>query len=138
MNAVTKEIITVTNETYINSESVCQLLHKLASLRLDLPIAIVLDNAKYQKCKLVQDCAEELGVQLCYLPSYSPQLNLIKRLWKFVKNECLHSKYYANFSDFQVAISNCIATANTDEKEKSSRLLTLNFQSFDQVRTLAV
>lgn len=138
VNAVTKEIITVTNEAYINSESICQLLHKLAALGLDIPITIILDNAKYQKCKLVQDCAKELKIELCYLPAYSPQLNLIERLWKFVRNECLYSKYYSNFSDFQTAISNCIATANTDKKEKLSRLLTLNFQSFDKVHTLAV
>lgn len=90
----------MTNETYINSESVCQLLFKLANLGLNIPIIIVLDNAKYQKCKLVQNYANELGIQLCYLPSYSPQLNLIERFWKFIRNECLYSKYYANFALF--------------------------------------
>jgi len=138
VNAITKEIITITNETYINSESICQLLFKLANLGLDIPIAIVLDNAKYQKCQLVQDYARELGIQLCYLPSYSPQLNLIERVWKFVRNECLYSKYYADFSDFKTAISTCIATANIDKKEKLDSLLTLNFQSFKKVQVLAV
>ena len=57
VNAVTKEIITITNETYINSESLCQLLFKLANLGLNKPIVIVLDNARYQKCKLVQNYA---------------------------------------------------------------------------------
>jgi transposase len=55
VNAVTKEIITITNETYINSESICQLLFKLANFGLNIPIILVLDNAKYQKCQLVQD-----------------------------------------------------------------------------------
>jgi transposase len=82
VNAVSKEIITITNESYINSESLCQLLFKLAQLGLNIPITIVLDNAKYQKCRLVQDYAKELGIQLCYLPSYSPELNLIERFWK--------------------------------------------------------
>jgi len=138
VNAVTKEIITITNETYINSETLCQLLFKLASLGLNIPIILVLDNAKYQKCLLVQDYAKELGIELCYLPSYSPQLNLIERLWKFIRNECLYSKYYANFADFKAAISNCIATANTDKKEKLDSLLTLNFQTFKKVQVLAV
>ena len=101
INAVTKEIITVTNETYINSESICQLLFKLANLGLDIPIILILDNAKYQKCQLVQDYAKQLDIQLCYLPSYSPQLNLIERFWKFIRNECLYSNYYANFADFK-------------------------------------
>lgn len=138
VNAVTKEIITVTNETYINSESICQLLFKLATLGLNVPITLVLDNAKYQKCRLVQDYAKSLGIELCYLPSYSPQLNLIERFWRFVRNECLYSKYYANFADFKAAISNCITTANTDKKEKLDSLLTLNFQSFKKVKVLAV
>ena len=137
VNAITKEIITVTNETYINSESICQLLFKLADLRLNVPITIVLDNARYQKCKLVQNYAKELGIELCYLPSYSPQFNLIERFWRFVRNECLYSKYYADFSDFKIAIANCIATANTDKKEKLDSLLTLNFQSFKKVYVLA-
>jgi transposase len=138
VNAVTKEIITVTNETYINSESLCQLLFKLSELKLNIPISIVLDNARYQKCKLVQNYANSLGIQLCYLPSYSPQLNLIERFWRFVRNECLYSKYYADFSDFKEAISNCIATANTAQKQKLDSLLTLNFQSFRKVQVLAV
>ena len=138
VNAVTKEIITITNETYINSETICQLLFKLANLGLNIPITLVLDNAKYQKCKLVQDYAKQLGIQLCYLPSYSPQLNLIERFWKFIRNECLYSKYYTTFADFKAAISNCIDTANTDKQEKLDSLLALNFQTFKKVQVLAV
>jgi hypothetical protein len=48
-------------------------------------ITLVLDNARYQKCKLVGALAESLQIELLYLPSYSPNLNLTERLWKFVK-----------------------------------------------------
>ena len=54
VNAVTKKIITITNETYINSESLCKLLFKLANMGLNKPIVIVVDNARHQQCKLVQ------------------------------------------------------------------------------------
>jgi transposase len=138
INAVTKEIITVTNETYINAESICELLIKIADLGLTIPIVLILDNARYQKCKLVSEKAEALGIELCYLPAYSPQLNLIERLWKFVRNECLYSKYYESFADFKAAISTCIGTANTERKEKLDSLLTLNFQSFEKVHILPV
>lgn len=43
-----------------------------------------------------------------YLPPYSPNLNIIERLWKFVKKECLYSKYYSNFEAFQEAIIDCL------------------------------
>ena len=138
VNAVTKEIITVTNETYINAESICELLLKLANLGLAVPIVLILDNARYQKCKLVDEYAKTLKIELCYLPAYSPQLNLIERLWKFVRNECLYAKYYEDFADFKLAISNCIGTANTERKEKLDSLLTLNFQSFSKVHVLTV
>jgi transposase len=62
INAVTLDIVTVTNETYINAESVCQLLRKLVALGLGLPITLVLDNARYQKCALVTELAAELGI----------------------------------------------------------------------------
>lgn len=138
VNAVTKEVITVTNESYINATSVCELLLTLASLKLKVPITVVLDNARYQKCQLVFGLAKALDIELLYLPSYSPQLNLIERLWKFVRNECLYSKYYADFTDFKQAIESCLEQANTTHKSALETLLSLNFQSFKDVHILDV
>jgi transposase len=138
INAVTKEIITVTNETYINAESVCQLLQKIALLNIKVPVTLILDNARYQKCQLVQDMARALDIELLYLPSYSPNLNLIERFWRFVKKECLYSKYYSNFDDFKTAINDCINNANTDHKNKLDSLLSWNFQTFKNVNLLPV
>jgi transposase len=105
LHAITHELVTVTNDTYINVASVCELLRRLAALELGVPITLVLDNARYQKCYLVQTLAATLQIELLYLPPYSPNLNLIERLWKFVKRKCLYSTYYANFKDFKSAIS---------------------------------
>ena len=104
LNAITHEIITVVNETYINAESVRQLIMEIAHLRLTVPVTLVLDNARYQRCKLVQNLAASLGIELLFLPSYSPNLNLIERYWKFVKKQCLYSKYYPHFNEFKKAI----------------------------------
>ena len=134
VNAITKEVITVTNESYINAQSICLMLLKLDALALDVPITVVLDNARYQKCKVVFALAQALNIELLYLPSYSPHLNLIERLWKFVRNQCLYSKYYANFDDFKDAIETCIEQANTTHKSSLKSLLTLHFQSFRKVQ----
>lgn len=131
-------MITVTNQSYINAESVCQMLVKLAALKLDVPITVVLDNARYQKCRVVMILAEVLNIELLYLPSYSPHLNLIERLWKFVRNQCLYSKYYEEFDDFKTAIEACIEKANTTHKKSLETLLSLNFQSFKEVHILDV
>ena len=78
------EVITVTNDTYINSESVVTLLNELVKRFTDLPITLVLDNARYQRNAYVMAEAERLGITWLWLPTYSPNLNLIERLWKFV------------------------------------------------------
>jgi len=80
LNAVTHELITVTNDTYINSQSFCDLLWRISRLGIRVPITFVLDNARYQKCKLVWELAESLDIELLYLPPYSPNLNIIERL----------------------------------------------------------
>lgn len=132
LNAITHELITVTNDTYINADRVCELLRRLAALELDVPITLVLDNARYQKCRVVQALAEALHIELLYLPPYSPNLNLIERLWKFVKRKCLYSIYYANFEDFKGAITDCLAQTHTTYRHELDSLLTLRFQTFDK------
>ena len=138
INAITKEVITVTNQTYINSQSICLMLLKLAALELPTPITIVLDNARYQKCQLVQHLADILGIELLYLPSYSPHLNLIERLWRFVRNQCLYSKYYSEFDDFKATIEDCLEKSGAEHKQRLESLLTLNFQSFKKVKISTV
>jgi transposase len=68
-----------------------------------MAITLVLDNARYQKCAWVQELVQSLGIELLYLPPYSPTLNLIERFWKWVKKSGLYSKYYATSADFQKA-----------------------------------
>ena len=96
-DAVTQRLVRVTNLGYINAESVCTLLRSVAGASVGLPITLVLDNARYQKCALVQALATSLKIELLYLPSYSPNLNLIERLWRFVRIESLNSTYYRRF-----------------------------------------
>ena len=137
LDAITHKLHTVTNDTYINAQSVCQLLYEIAKLNAGIPITLVLDNARYQKCKLVWQVAEELNIELLYIPPYSPNLNLIERLWKFVKKECLYSKYYSDFLVFKEAISDCLNKTHTEHKIRLDSLLTLNFQTFKKSQFVA-
>lgn len=138
LNAITHEVITVTNDTYITATQVCELLNKLASLSLNIPITLVLDNARYQNCKLVKELAESLKIELLFLPAYSPNLNLIERLWKWVKKKCLYGKYYEEFSDFQSAISMVISQTHKSYKKEMESLLTLKFQTFDKTQVMTL
>jgi DDE superfamily endonuclease len=67
LNAITHEIFTVQNLTYVTAERVCELLRLLARAHLGMPITLVLDNVRYQKCALVQALARGLGIELLYL-----------------------------------------------------------------------
>jgi transposase len=138
LNAVTHELITEINTTYINAKSVCALLLKVAAAGAGVlqPITLVLDNARYQRCALVQDLGKELGIELLFLPSYSPNLNLIERLWKFMKKEALNSRHHQDFKKFQAAIDGCIQELPTKHKAKLETLLAHNFQTWNNVSLL--
>jgi len=133
LHATSLQVITFTNESYINAESVAVLLRKIAAAFSDLPISLVMDNARYQHCRFIMDLAAELGIELLFLPPYSPNLNLIERLWKFVKKECLYSRYYETFENFKKAIMACLVEAQGKHKQELSALLTLKFQTFENV-----
>lgn len=121
----------IRNDSYITSVQVCELLHQIAAQSFK-PVTIVLDNARYQHCKMVMALATQLKIELLFLPPYSPNLNLIERVWKLTKKKCLNSKYYADFSLFQAAISDFLDSISTEHAEETNALLTLNFQTFSE------
>ena len=137
LNAVTHELVTEINTTYINAESVCALLRKIASAGIMMPITLVMDNARYQRCALVQNLAKELGIELLFLPSYSPNLNLIERLWRFIKKQVLYARHYDTFEAFRGAIDGCLSKIETEHRKDLRSLMTHKFQTFQDVSFLA-
>ncbi|HEX4613335.1 MAG TPA: transposase [Urbifossiella sp.] len=112
------------------------LLGKIASRGGAVPITLVRDNARYQRCALVTAAAKGLGIELRFLPSYSPNLNLIERLWEFVKKEALNRRHHQDFKKFRDAIDGCVAAMPTTYREKLATLLAHNFQTWDEVSLL--
>jgi len=137
-NAITGAMTTVTNTTYINSASVIELLSKLRQLHPGRSIKVVLDNASYQKNYLVRCHAAILDIELIFLPSYSPNLNLIERYWKFVKKKSLYNRFHDNFESFCAAIDDALENGNTKYAQELKTLMNLEFQSFENVQFLAV
>lgn len=127
VNAINKELLTVCNDSYINAQTICELLKMISEKYQKIPITIFLDNAKYQKCPLVIDCAKNLKIELAFLPPYSPNLNLIERVWRYVKKSALYCKYYETFEDFKMGINNCLASINGESKEAMKTLLRTRF-----------
>lgn len=129
VDSQSKRITTVTNDTYITAPTVCELLAKLHRENPGIPLTLVLDNARYQKCRLVTSRAAELGMEMLYLPAYSPNLNIIERLWKFIKKDSLSNAYHESFGEFTGAIDAKIKEANTTLRSQMKSLMSLNFQT---------
>lgn len=137
INPFSRSFVSVRNTGYVTATTVCELLKQLAEQNTGLPLTLVLDNARYQKCELVRSLAGSLGITLLYLPSYSPNLNLIERLWKFVKKTSLNSRSYDTFTQFQAAIDQCLNELFTTHAEDVQTLLTPQFQTFETASILA-
>jgi transposase len=136
-NAATNAVVSITTDATVNAETMCALLGKIAALGLKGPVRLVLDNARYQHCALVMDLAKRLNIDLLFLPSYSPNLNLIERLWKFVKKEALRGRHYDTFEAFRGAINGCLSKITTEHRTALKSLMTHNFQTFEDGSFLA-
>lgn len=103
INAETHEITIIESDT-VDSYST---LNLLAAIENKYPeassIKVILDNAKYHYSKIVQDYMATSRIDLVFLPSYSPNLNLIERLWGFFKKKVLHNHYYTDVGAFREA-----------------------------------
>jgi transposase len=137
LDAVTHQVVRVCDEGYVTAETVCTLLRTLAGAGLRVPITVVLDNARYQRCELVQALARQLGIDLLFLPSYAPNLNLIERLWRFVRKQSLNSNWFDSFEQFKSAIDDCLGKMATTHKRDAATLFVHRFQQFDDVSVLA-
>ena len=128
MNALKPKVAAIITEANCNKELVCCFLRELkdANKQAD-KIYLVMDNARYNKAYSVQNLALELNIELIYLPPYSPNLNIIERLWKFFKKKVMKNTYYQEFNDFYEAICSFFKNFDTYQEELKT-LLTLNFQ----------
>lgn len=129
---VTKKVTVVTNDTYITATEICTMLRKVAAEYAGKAIHIALDNARYQKCDAVLELAKTLGINLVFIPPYSPNLNLIERLWKFVKGR-LRSKYYSDFGIFKATIDSIVDGTGSIYKDQVTKLIGEKVQLYDDL-----
>lgn len=126
----TRELFTVRTEENINRDRVMELLELIRRAHPKIPITLVMDNAKYQRAREVQACAAKLKIELLYLPPYSPNLNLIERLWKLLKSRCLRNRYFPAFADFKKSINLFLDSLSTDYQDDLQRIISNRFQFF--------
>ena len=112
----------------VNKDSTCDLLHAIRRKNPEkAKVYLVMDNAAYNRAKKVRALAKKLKIRLLYLPPYSPNLNPIERLWKFMKKKAISNREFQNFQHFKRDVMMFFRGIRKYKHELSS-LITDNFQ----------
>ena len=123
----TKEVI-VREDDRINAQSTIKLFEAIELANPNaIRVVIIADNARYYKNKLVMSFLETSKIEIKFLPPYSPNLNLIERLWKFFKKKVMLNSHYKTYKEFKTACMDFFKDIGQYRKELDS-LITENFQ----------
>ncbi len=135
------KVISICQEENVNTESNIRLIKKVIGLNPDKSgITIILDNAKMNKNEAVFDFVKKQNkvknkIELMYTPPYSPHLNLIERLWRFLKKKLLANQFYSSYIKFRKAIEGFLERRIQKFKGELKTLMTENFQKVCPWRT---
>lgn len=127
----------VLEEQTINAQAVIRLLDAIAAKQADGKVYIILDNAKYHHALLVRRWRlHHPRFIFLFLPSYSPNLNLIERLWRYFHQKVTWNRYFESFAEFKKTTLAFFKNLKRYKQELDS-LLTDNFQVFPSVANLS-
>ncbi|MCP4992005.1 MAG: IS630 family transposase [Colwellia sp.] len=125
-DAITQQYATV------NGESIIDFFRLIKEQYVtDKPIHLILDGAGYHRSELVKTAANELGIELHYLPPYSPNLNPIERLWKVMSEYARNNKYFATAKEFRQSINEFFSLTLPEIGSALTSRINDNFQTFN-------
>lgn len=130
LNPGTNEVIIREDKT-INAQSTIELFKEVEEKNKNMDnIYIIVDNARYYKNKILTEHLQSSKIKLIFLPPYSPNLNLIERLWRFMRKKVINNKYYEKPTEFRQKLLEFFENIHKYKDELES-LLTSNFQIFE-------
>ena len=129
LDYVTKAVTRVCDDKKMDSARVIALLEKVAEAYAGREVTLVMDNAKYQRNRAVLERAEELGIAILFIPPYSPNINLIERLWRMVKSE-LRKRSWHDFDEFKRTIDGLVDSTTGENRERVETLIGERVQLF--------
>lgn len=129
MNAHQPEEVIIHESEWVNAQATVVLLEKIVAKHPEKQqIFTIGDNASYYKNEIVQDWLDKHPqVTQLFLPTYSPNLNLIERIWKFMRKKVINTKFYPTFIEFKKAILEFFEKLHLYKNELDA-LISFNFQ----------
>ena len=129
-NPINQDVIIV-EDTTVNAQSTIKLFNKIQAKYPEKDVIHVYsDNARYYKCILLNEYLKDSRIHFMHIPPYSPNVNLIERLWKFLRKKVINIKYYPKFLDFKNAILNFFDTTEM-RKEEIKKFIGNDFHIID-------
>lgn len=99
-----------TVQGYVDSQIVIDFFDQF-SLKIVKKTVVVIDNASVHTSQKFKDCLkkwEAKGLHVKYLPTYSPELNLIEIVWRFIKYSWLPLSAYLSFKNLKGSLKNVL------------------------------
>ena len=126
-------LIHLTGEENCNADRVIEFLKLVNESAPHAPfICLISDNARYFYAKKVTQWLEDnKRIKIEFLPTYAPNLNLIERLWRFVKDKLVRNEYYKEYKKFRAKVFQLLNNLHEYRKE----LKPLMIEKFEIVNT---
>lgn len=126
LNAEDPSDVLVLCSRRINTASTIALFDALQQNHPSGRIHVVCDNASYYHSRDLRSWLKNSRIHLLHLPPYAPNLNVIERLWKYLRKTVIDTTSYPSFSAFAEGVTAFFENIH-DHAEKLRHLLTLNF-----------
>jgi len=134
LNAHTPTQVHLDETDCVNAQSTQRLYEKLLAAHPQGPVYVVCDNARYYKNKALNAWLTDKRLVPVFLPPYSPNLNLIERLWKFLRQKIINTAFYRTKGQFKTAVLDFFDRLPEFGQELASRL-SLKFHVLDSHST---
>lgn len=87
-------------------------------------IVLILDNSRIHHATILQPFLQEHPrLQLIFLPPYSPELNLMEGVWKWLKSDVINNVFFSKFYHIRLHVTAFINRLNKHPQQTIDRLL---------------
>ena len=135
LDADTHEVIVSEHKTLNAQAFIIFLTALLTKNPFAKTIYVILDNAPYHKNKEVRKFIKRSRIKLLFLPAYSPNINLIERVWGLLKRLILYNQTFSSFKEFKTNVLGFLDDVHIKYHDELDSLLQENYRFFKPAAT---